>query len=91
MFNSGTTLFLLSSLLIACETLSLPAYRASQTLLQQDPEALSGHKVPGDSPVQFCGGRDPKENIFAVDRVDLHPNPPKRCVRGSAMSSYRKC
>lgn len=30
--------------------------------------------VPGDNPLLFCAA--PKDNILAIEKVDLSPNPP---------------
>ncbi|KAE9981941.1 hypothetical protein EG327_006055 [Venturia inaequalis] len=43
----------------------------SQLRLQND-DPLS---VPGENPLLFCA--DPKDNILAITKADLNPNPPK--------------
>jgi hypothetical protein len=34
------------------------------------------HKVPGDSPLEFCPG-DHSDDLVEINKVDLSPNPPK--------------
>lgn len=46
----------------------------SQLRLQND-DPLS---VPGENPLLFCA--DPKDNILAITKADLNPNPPKAYV-----------
>ncbi|CAK1363859.1 Phosphatidylglycerol/phosphatidylinositol transfer protein [Cercospora beticola] len=47
------------------------AVTARSTLVKRD-DNLS---VPGENPLEFC--QDPADNILAIKKVDLDPNPPK--------------
>ncbi|USW54703.1 Putative sterol transport protein NPC2 [Septoria linicola] len=59
-------LSILSSALLAT------AVTARSTIHKRDDTNLS---VPGDNPLEHC--KDPKDDILAIKKVDLDPNPPK--------------
>lgn len=47
---------------------------SSQVVLHEGPDL----KVPGESPLQYCGPTD--DHILTIEKVDLLPNPPKAYV-----------
>ncbi|MCJ1427133.1 Phosphatidylglycerol/phosphatidylinositol transfer protein [Sticta canariensis] len=72
-------LSLLASTLAICQASVLPKHHIQQqhpVILEPPAESQSDLRIPGDSPIRHCA--DPVDNIFTIDRIDLHPNPPLR-------------
>lgn len=71
------------SLLASSLTICRASILLKHHIQQQQPLTLniavenqSDLRIPGDSPIIHCA--DPADNIFTIDRIDLHPNPPRR-------------
>lgn len=55
-------------------------FAAASNLFQQlasaatDVRVSDGSKVPGESPLEYCG--DTRDDILDLEKIDLTPNPP---------------
>lgn len=60
----------LVALLSTAHGLSL--FRGDEAVIADDE-----NKIPGDSPLELCAGKEHKDDILTIERVDLSPNPPE--------------
>lgn len=61
--------------LLATSVSARSTFFGSSDVAPQD----ESYSVPGDNPLKHCA--DPEDDILAVKKVDLDPNPPKAYVR----------
>lgn len=68
--------FTTALLALASTAHGLSLFRGDQATISDDDD----RKIPGESPLELCAGKDHSVDILTIEKVDLSPNPPEAYV-----------